>query len=41
VVASLFAVAFLSRYFKTRALMQFAIYSFVFGRASVVRFGVF
>jgi undecaprenyl-diphosphatase len=41
VVASLFAVVFLSRYFKTRTLLPFAIYSFVFGLASVVRFGVF
>ena len=38
---SLFAVVFLSRYFKTRTLFPFALYSLAFGLASVVRFGVF
>ena len=38
---SLFAVIFLSRYFKTRTLMPFAVYSLLFGFASVIRFGVF
>ena len=41
VVASLLAIAFLSRYFKTRTLMPFAIYSLAFGFASLVRFGLF
>jgi undecaprenyl-diphosphatase len=41
VVASLLAIAFLSRYFKTRTLMPFAIYSLVFGFASLLRFGLF
>lgn len=39
--ASLFAVIFLSRYFKTRTLYPFAIYSVLFGAVSAVRFGVF
>jgi undecaprenyl-diphosphatase len=38
---SLFAVVFLSRYFKTRTLAPFAVYSLFFGFASVIRFGVF
>ncbi len=38
---SLFAVIFLSRYFKTRTLLPFAVYSLLFGFASVIRFGVF
>ncbi len=38
---SLFAVIFLSRYFKTRTLVPFAVYSLLFGFASVIRFGVF
>jgi len=38
---SLFAVIFLSRYFKTRTLTPFAIYSLLFGLASVIRFGAF
>lgn len=38
---SLFAVFFLSRYFKTRTLFPFAIYSVLFGVASVIRFGAF
>jgi len=36
--SSLFAIVFLSRYFKTRTLMPFAIYSLVFGFVSVVHF---
>ncbi len=39
--ASLFAVFFLSRYFKTRTLYPFAIYSVLFGAVSAVRFGIF
>lgn len=38
---SLFAVIFLSRYFKTRTLYPFAIYSLLFGTASAIRFGLF
>lgn len=41
VAASLFAVFFLSRYFKTRTLLPFAVYCLAFGLASVIRFGVF
>jgi undecaprenyl-diphosphatase len=41
VIGSLLAIAFLSRYFKTRTLMPFAIYSLLFGFASLLRFGVF
>jgi undecaprenyl-diphosphatase len=41
VVTSLFAVVFLTRYFKTRTLVPFAVYSLLFGFASVIRFGVF
>jgi undecaprenyl-diphosphatase len=41
VVTSLFAVVFLSRYFRTRTLLPFAVYSLAFGLASVVRFGLF
>jgi undecaprenyl-diphosphatase len=40
-VASFAAIAFLSRYFKTRTLVPFAIYSLAFGAASVIRFGLF
>jgi len=40
-VASLCAIVFLSRYFKTRTLLPFAIYCLVFGLASTIRFGVF
>ena len=40
-VASLVSIAFLSRYFRTRTLIPFAVYSVVFGLASVVRFGAF
>jgi len=38
---SLFAVVFLSRYFRTRTLYPFAVYSLLFGLASAIRFGVF
>ncbi len=41
VLTSLFAVVFLSRYFRTRTLLPFAVYSLAFGLASVVRFAVF
>jgi undecaprenyl-diphosphatase len=41
VVSSLAAIAFLSRYFKHRTLVPFAVYSLVFGLVSVVRFGAF
>ena len=41
VIGSLLAITFLSRYFKTRTLMPFAIYSLAFGFASLLRFGVF
>jgi len=40
-VSSLLAIVFLSRYFKTRTLLPFAVYCLVFGVASVIRFGVF
>ena len=39
--SSLAAIVFLSRYFRTRTLLPFAIYSLLFGLASVVRFGIF
>ena len=39
--SSLLAIVFLSRYFKTRTLLPFAIYSLVFGCASAIRFGIF
>ncbi|MCU4183130.1 undecaprenyl-diphosphate phosphatase [Acidiferrimicrobium sp. IK] len=41
VIASFAAIFFLARYFKTRTLRPFAIYSILFGVASVVRFGIF
>jgi undecaprenyl-diphosphatase len=41
VVASFVTIAFLARYFKTRTLVPFAIYSLLFGFASVIRFGLF
>ncbi len=41
VATSVFAVVFLARYFRTRTLMPFAIYSLAFGLASVIRFGLF
>ena len=39
--SSLFAIVFLSRYFKTRTLLPFAVYCLAFGLASAIRFGVF
>ncbi|MGD0997509.1 MAG: undecaprenyl-diphosphate phosphatase [Thermoleophilia bacterium] len=39
--SSLFAVVFLSRYFKTRTPLPFAGYSLVFGLASAIRLGLF
>ena len=39
--ASLFAILFLSRYFKTRTLLPFAVYCLAFGLASAIRFGIF
>ncbi|MBO0730516.1 MAG: undecaprenyl-diphosphate phosphatase [Acidimicrobiaceae bacterium] len=41
VLTSLLALAFLTRYFKTRTLIPFAVYSLAFGLASVIRFGLF
>lgn len=41
VATSLFAVIFLSRWFKTRTLYPFAVYSLLFGIASLIRFGIF
>jgi undecaprenyl-diphosphatase len=41
VVSSLFAIIFLARYFKTRTLLPFAVYSLVFGLASAIRFGFY
>jgi undecaprenyl-diphosphatase len=38
-LASLVSIAFLSRYFKTRTLIPFAIYSLAFGLISVIHFG--
>ena len=38
---SLFAVVFLSRYFKTRTLYPFAVYCLLAGGISVIRFGLF
>ena len=38
-LASLVAIAFLSRYFKTRTLIPFAVYSLAFGLISVIHFG--
>jgi undecaprenyl-diphosphatase len=38
---SLAAIVFLSRWFKTRTLVPFAVYSLAFGVASTIRFGVF
>lgn len=39
--SSLFAVVFLSRYFKTRTLVPFAVYCALFGLISAIRFGAF
>jgi undecaprenyl-diphosphatase len=41
VIASLASIVFLLRYFKTRTLIPFAVYSLVFGIASLIRFGLF
>jgi undecaprenyl-diphosphatase len=41
VITSLLAIAFLSRYFRTRTLIPFAVYSLVFGVVSIIHFGVF
>ena len=38
--SSLFAVLFLSRYFRTRTLVPFAIYCLLAGFISVLRFGL-
>ena len=38
---SLFAVLFLSRYFRTQTLVPFAVYCLVAGLLSVIRFGLF
>jgi undecaprenyl-diphosphatase len=40
-VASLFAVVFLSRWFRTRTLTPFAIYCVAAGLISIIRFGIF
>ncbi len=40
-VSSLFAVVFLSRYFRTRTLTPFAIYCVAAGLFSIIRFGFF
>ena len=39
--SSLFAIVFLSRWFKTRTLVPFAVYCLGFGLVSAIRFGVF
>ena len=39
--SSLFAVVFLSRYFRTRTLTPFAIYCVAAGLISIIRFGIF
>lgn len=39
--SSLFAIVFLSRYFRTRTLMPFAVYSLAVGFVSAIRFGIF
>ena len=39
--ASLFAVLFLARYFRTRTLVPFAVYCLLAGLASAIRFGFF
>jgi undecaprenyl-diphosphatase len=39
--SSLFAVVFLSRYFKTRTLVPFAVYCALFGLISAIHFGAF
>ncbi|HUZ42888.1 MAG TPA: undecaprenyl-diphosphate phosphatase [Acidimicrobiales bacterium] len=40
-LASILAITFLSRYFKTRTLIPFGIYCLAFGIASSIRFGLF
>jgi undecaprenyl-diphosphatase len=40
-ITSLLAIVFLARYFRTRTLIPFAVYSLAFGLASVIRFGIF
>lgn len=40
-VTSAAAILFLLRYFKTKTLIPFAVYSLVFGIASLIRFGLF
>jgi undecaprenyl-diphosphatase len=39
--SSLFAIIFLSRYFRTRTLIPFAVYSLTFGFVSVIRFAIY
>ena len=39
-LASFASIAFLSRYFKTRTLIPFAVYSLAFGLVSVIHFGI-
>ena len=39
--SSLFAIVFLSRYFKTRTLIPFAVYCLAFGGVSMIHFGIF
>lgn len=41
VLGSVAAVVFLTRYFKTRTLVPFAVYSLAFGLASAIRFAAF
>jgi undecaprenyl-diphosphatase len=41
VATSLFAVLFLTRYFRTRTLMPVAAYSLAFGMVSAVGSGIF
>jgi undecaprenyl-diphosphatase len=38
---SLLSIRFLTRYYKTRTLVPFAVYSLAFGLVSVIRFGAF
>jgi undecaprenyl-diphosphatase len=40
IAASFVTLFFLARYLKTRTLMPFAVYSLLFGLASVIRFGI-
>lgn len=41
VVASLVAIALAARWFRSRSLVPFAVYSLLFGAASIIRFGAF